>query len=400
MPVFNERTFKKTIPISLLVFFIVLMNLVMIFHYLLPNNDPHLEPPVQHNRSKLPPYEPPYYGLKLVRPKEKKFTSPVIEDFLDSLASTMKDKDLYTLLQNCLPNTLDTTVEWVGSDKKNPRAFLITGDIPAMWIRDSTNQITPYLRFVNQDQQLKDLVFGVIQVQASYLHYDPYANAFLRPWYAPKKEGQKRGSTSDRVVPPYDPDVVWESKYELDSIGHFFQLTNDYIEATGDVERVVTSQDWLKAIPRIFQVLRDQMENTWPSTQVKLFQPNASLQDPEPVSLKDGYRFRRYTDRPTETLGEYGIGGITRKCGLIRSAFRPSDDSTTFPYLVSFAISVIAHSVSDMLYRRFHPMLNYQCSSLSSVSILNCTSNLLGLKEKAKSFMCSTILVSRQKNWE
>jgi len=81
-----------------------------------------------------------------------------------------------------------------------------------MWIRDSTNQITPYLRFVNQDQQLKDLVFGVIQVQASYLHYDPYANAFLRPWYAPKKEGQKRGSTSDRVVPPYDPDVVWESK--------------------------------------------------------------------------------------------------------------------------------------------------------------------------------------------
>lgn len=84
--------------------------------------------------------------------------------------------------------------------------------VPAMWIRDSTNQITPYLRFVHQDQQLKDLVFGVIQVQASYLHYDPYANAFLRPWYAPKKEGQKRGSTSDRVVPPYDPDIVWESK--------------------------------------------------------------------------------------------------------------------------------------------------------------------------------------------
>ncbi|CAO3637541.1 unnamed protein product [Mucor fragilis] len=336
MPVFSERAFKKTIPIALLIFFIVLMNLVMIFHYLLPHNDPRLEPPVQHNRSDLPPYEPPYYGLKLVRPKERKFTSQAIEDYLDSLASTMKDKDLYTLLQNCLPNTLDTTIEWVSSDKKDPRTFLITGDIPAMWIRDSTNQITPYLRFVHQDQQLKDLVFGVIQVQASYLHYDPYANAFLRPWYAPKKEGQKRGSTSDRVVPPYDPDIVWESKYELDSIGHFFQLTNDYMEATGDVERVVTSQDWLKAIPRIFQVLRDQMEDTWPSSQVKLAKPNASssTRDPEPVSLKDGYRFRRYTDRPTETLGEYGIGGITKKCGLVRSAFRPSDDSTTFPYLI------------------------------------------------------------------
>lgn len=81
-----------------------------------------------------------------------------------------------------------------------------------MWIRDSTNQITPYLRFVNQDAGLKNLVFGVIQVQASYLHYDPYANAFLRPWYAPRKEGQRKGSTSDRVVPPYDPEIVWESK--------------------------------------------------------------------------------------------------------------------------------------------------------------------------------------------
>lgn len=83
-----------------------------------------------------------------------------------------------------------------------------------MWIRDSTNQITPYLRF-KEDKELRDLVFGVLQVQASYLTYDPYANAFLRPWYAPKDENQRKGSTSDRVVPPYDPDIVWESKVRL-----------------------------------------------------------------------------------------------------------------------------------------------------------------------------------------
>lgn len=99
------------------------------------------------------------------------------------------------------------------------------------------------------------------------------------------------------------------------------------------------SKDWLKAVPRIFQVLKDQMEDTWPSRQYQsLAKPSEAMfynGNPEPVSLKDGYRFRRYTDRPTETLGEYGIGGITRKCGLIRSAFRPSDDASTFPYLVS-----------------------------------------------------------------
>lgn len=81
-----------------------------------------------------------------------------------------------------------------------------------MWIRDSTNQISPYLRFINEDSELRHLVFGVLQVQASYLHYDPYANAFLRPWHAPKKEGERKGSTTDHVVPAYDPEIVWESK--------------------------------------------------------------------------------------------------------------------------------------------------------------------------------------------
>lgn len=125
----------------------------------------------------------------------------------------------------------------------------------------------------------------------------------------------------------------------MDSIGHFFQLTNDYIETTSELERVITSKDWLKAIPRIFRVLQDQMKDTWPAAEKLLNTPapnkeNSHLKDPEPVSLNQGYRFRRYTDRPTETLGEYGIGGITKQCGLIRSAFRPSDDATTLPYLV------------------------------------------------------------------
>lgn len=181
----------------------------------------------------------------------------------------------------------------------------------------------------------------------------------------------------------------------MDSIGHFFQLTNDYIEATGDIERVITSKDWLKAIPRIFQVLKDQMQDTWPSNQLKLYKPNSSssVKDPEPVSLKDGYRFRRYTDRPTETLGEFGIGGITRKCGLIRSAFRPSDDSTTFPYLVSLVYIRYLYNTnnSDSMQNRFHRMLNYQCSSLSLVDIFNCiyalqTSKLMKtIKYKMKS---------------
>ncbi|RCI00188.1 hypothetical protein CU098_010346 [Rhizopus stolonifer] len=291
---------------------IVLTHLFLLYYYL---------------PERLPPYDPLQYGLLPARPKSRKFTSEAVEEFLVHVEPLIKDRDLYILLQNCLPNTLDTTIEWFNQNTSDPRAFLITGDIPAMWIRDSSNQIAPYIQFVNQDQQLKDLVFGVIQVQASFLDYDPYANAFLRPWYAPPIENPQMGSTSDQVIPAYDPAIVWESKYELDSIGHFFQLTNDYVEVTDEMSRVLESKDWVNAVSRVFQVIQDQMENTWPSA-------SPVITNIDRVSIENGYRFRRYTDRPTETLGEYGLGGISRKCGLVKSAFRPSDDATTLPYLI------------------------------------------------------------------
>jgi hypothetical protein len=130
MPPFTTgSTFKRTLPISLVVFFVALVNLIVIYRYIPYDNKPDIKiPPPSEEKPELPPYDPPHYGLSLVRPKERRFTSPIIEKFLKSLGTTMKDKDLYILLQNCLPNTLDTTVEWVNENKKDPRSFLITGD--------------------------------------------------------------------------------------------------------------------------------------------------------------------------------------------------------------------------------------------------------------------------------
>lgn len=120
----SDLTFTKAYPLCLLVSFIVLINLVMLYHYIPLDRNP--VPPNQNNTTA--PYNPPQYGLKLVRPKDKKYVSESIEKYLTSLETRMKDKDLYTLLQNCLPNTLDTTVEWFNADHKDPRTFLITGD--------------------------------------------------------------------------------------------------------------------------------------------------------------------------------------------------------------------------------------------------------------------------------
>ena len=88
-----------------------------------------------------------------------------------------------------------------------------------MWIRDSTNQILPYLTLMQMDASLQKLVLGVIQTQADYLYYDPYANAFLRPWYASStlgdQDGPMEGRTSDQVIPRYDSQYVWESKVNV-----------------------------------------------------------------------------------------------------------------------------------------------------------------------------------------
>ncbi|KAI8390851.1 uncharacterized protein BYT42DRAFT_554546 [Radiomyces spectabilis] len=340
---------RRTITIGLIGSFIALVNLILIYHFHPTFNEfPSTQPLPPPPRPAPPPLEPPkHYGIPLVRPPqhERKFVSTAVDDFIKNVSMAFQDPDLAILLQNCLPNTLDTTIEWYRL-RDDPRTFLITGDIPAMWIRDSTNQILPYLSMASLDRRLQDLILGVLVVQASYLHYDPYANAFLRPWYAPNF--RFRDGRTDQVVPHYDPNLVWESKYELDSLAHFLELANEYMTVTGDIERVVRSEDWVKALPRVFQVIRHQMRGSWEEPvlssvewplhhrpPVTYLGGNRSyIETPEPLPVNNGYRFKRFTDRPTETLGENGIGGISRQCGLVRSAFRPSDDATTFPYLI------------------------------------------------------------------
>ena len=83
------------------------------------------------------------------------------------------------LFENCFPNTLDTTVDFEMINGK-PDTYVITGDIDAMWLRDSTAQVWPYLSLIKEDKKLKELVAGVINRQTSNILYDPYANAFYK----------------------------------------------------------------------------------------------------------------------------------------------------------------------------------------------------------------------------
>jgi meiotically up-regulated gene 157 (Mug157) protein len=152
-------------------------------------------------------------------PKAKrKFTSAAVERTIDEIKSSIGNKELAWLFENCFPNTLDTTVDYstIGG---RPDAYVITGDIDAMWQRDSTAQVWPYLPLVKDDEPLRLLVAGTINRQTKNILKDPYANAFY------KDASQISGWRGDHTeMKP----SVHERKWEIDSLCYPIRLAYGY----------------------------------------------------------------------------------------------------------------------------------------------------------------------------
>jgi len=244
----------------------------------------------------------------------------------------MKDKDLARLFENAFPNTLDTTVRWHvdGTEKQQkhisgsnqgkwegPQSFIVTGDINAEWLRDSTNQLAQYQRLSKKSKAIEMLILGAINTQSEYVIESPYCNAFQPPPFsglAPSDNGQ-----ADSVHPVYEPSKVFECKYELDSLAHFLSLTNQFYNHTKST--AFLTPRWYLALETLLEVLDEQARSTF---------------DPKTGTFElNEYNFRRRTDTGTETLNLGGVGNpLNWGTGLIRSAFRPSDDATTLGFFI------------------------------------------------------------------
>ena len=80
---------------------------------------------------------------------------------------------LKPLVRQCFLNTIETTVK----QKEDGSYFVITGDIPAMWLRDSVAQLTHYFPFSREDEQLRQILCSVIQTHAFYVNLYSYSHA-------------------------------------------------------------------------------------------------------------------------------------------------------------------------------------------------------------------------------
>lgn len=230
---------------------------------------------------------------------KRNFNSKAVEDTIKRIKSKIKDPKLAWMFENCLPNTIDTTVRFSMRDGK-PDTFVITGDIDAMWLRDSSAQVWPYLQLVNHDWALKQMIAGVINRQTQCILIDPYANAFNSK---PLPDGRWMNDTGMNPM-------LHERKWEIDSLCYPIRLAYNYWKKTSDTS--VFDSDWRKAMSLVVQTFKEQQRKD----------------DLGP------YNFLRMTDRALDTVPNMGYGHPVKPVGLIVSTFRPSDDATTFGFLV------------------------------------------------------------------
>jgi meiotically up-regulated gene 157 (Mug157) protein len=213
--------------------------------------------------------------------KDRTFSSPTIDKIIQELKPLLKDPELAGLFENCLPNTLDTTVEHF--DESIPDSFVITGDIDALWLRDSSNQVIPYIPYVATDDALDVLLRGLIKRHAQSVLIDPFANAFQ---YNNATPGEH--ANDDRI--PAMQNAVFEGKYEVDSLGSFMKLSYWYWRYASSAGRAAAFDlEWVSAVTVAVQTI-ERMQAEEIST--------------EPPS----YSFRRRTSEALDTLIMDGRG--------------------------------------------------------------------------------------------
>lgn len=226
--------------------------------------------------------------------REMGLRSTALEIVIAELEPLLRPEGLADLFANALRCTLETTVNL----RDDGTTFLITGDIPAMWLRDSTGQVLPYLRFCRADPLLRRVIRGLILGQAECILRDPYANAFtLEPhgrFAVPADEAEQRPG-------------VWERKWEVDSLCWPLRLLREYVAATGDLT--------IYAEPGVRAALGSVL---------------ATLETEQRHALRSAYSFRR--PEAGLPLHDTATSHPVAPTGMIWGAFRPSDDGCVYNF--------------------------------------------------------------------
>ena len=230
--------------------------------------------------------------------KDMGITDKMKEPVLAKLRELKKDK-LAEMYSRCFDSTWETTLQ-----RSDGTVFLVTGDIPAMWLRDSSAQVYHYLPFADKYPEVEETICRLLMRQFRYIALDPYANAF-------NKEANDNSIHRDRTnFAPGAREWIWERKYEIDSLCYPLRLAHAFWKRTG-------SAAWLDDA---FKAAVDNIISVWETEQHHCD--------------KSGYYFERDNCPASDTLSNGGKGAPVAYTGMTWSGFRPSDDACRYGYLV------------------------------------------------------------------
>ncbi|WP_158797478.1 glycoside hydrolase family 125 protein [Pedobacter sp. L105] len=233
-------------------------------------------------------------------PALRRFTSKTIDNVVSDFTAKVKNKEFAWLFNNCFPNSLDTSVAFATVNNL-PDTYVSSGDIDAMWLRDSSAEVWAYLPFLRKDKALKDMVAGVINRQVKFILTDPYASSFFND---PTKISEFKDDLTSMLP------GVHERKWELDSLCYPIRLSYRYWLQTKDTSHF--DANWQAAMKLILKTFKEQQRKD-----------------------NDGpYHFQRTTAWATDNLPMQGFGFPVKPVGLICSSFRPSEDAATFSFHV------------------------------------------------------------------
>lgn len=289
----------------------------------------------QYMRGRPGPPSAGHRKFPLVRPPPacRTFSVPAVEEYLVQMQDTIKDPDLYRLFENSFPNTLDTMIKWHGyaldadgNQTSEELSYVITGDIDAMWLRDSASQLYSYRSFLSPHapetndniNSLNSLWRGLINSHARYILISPYCHSFQPPPESGIPPSHNGAYKNNNPIPSYNPAKVFDCKWELDSLASFLQASVAYWEHTHDIA-FFARYNWIDAVASAVEAAGAMRVGTY---------------DEEGHVLPSAWKFTGWTNRGSETLTNDGLGNPVRSNGLVRSAFRPSDDACIYQLFV------------------------------------------------------------------
>ncbi len=254
--------------------------------------------------------------------------TPAMEQYVQRIEQQLEDfPDVQRMFRGCYASTYETTIRVM----EDGSSFVITGDIPAMWLRDSAAQVRHYLPLAAEDAELSERIAGLIRRQLFCISLDPYANAFN-----PEPNDARYDEDLTELTP-----WIWERKYEIDSLCYPIQLSYLFWRQTGRTDLFDTS--FYQTMHRIIDL--------W------IVEQRHDERSP--------YRFIREHCPPSDTLRNNGRGMPTSYTGMTWSGFRPSDDACTFGYLIPsnmFAVVVLGYmaEIAREIYSDEHLMARAQ----------------------------------------